>query len=106
LTPCREIYYKASFNPDPHYQPAFSPEYPCRQEGWTEDGRMAEQLLTTDQLAEYLNVDKFTVYRLISQKEIPAIKVGNQWRFKKKLIEAWLSQNSNIQRSKSRKDTM
>jgi excisionase family DNA binding protein len=71
-----------------------------------EDGRMAEQLLTTDQLAEYLNVDKFTVYRLISQKEIPAIKVGNQWRFKRKLIEAWLSQNSTIQQSKSRKSTM
>jgi excisionase family DNA binding protein len=75
-------------------------------EAGKEDGRMTEQLLTTDQLAEYLNVDKFTVYRLISQKEIPAIKVGNQWRFKKKLIEAWLSQNSTIQRRKSRKATM
>jgi excisionase family DNA binding protein len=89
------------------HQPALKPELssPGMEVG-EEDGRMTEQLLTTDQLAEYLNVDKFTVYRLISQKEIPAIKVGNQWRFKKRLIEAWLSQHSTIQRRKSRKSTM
>jgi len=37
----------------------------------------AEQLLTLDQVAEYLNVDKITVYRLIAQKQFPAFKVGN-----------------------------
>ncbi len=57
----------------------------------------AEQLLTLDQVAEYLNVDKITVYRLISQKQLPAFKVGNQWRFKGKMIEAWLTKNLNVQ---------
>ena len=59
---------------------------------------MPEQLLTLEQVAEYLNVDKFTVYRLLSDKELPAFKVGNQWRFKRKMIENWLMQHSNFRR--------
>ena len=62
---------------------------------------MPEQLLTLEQVAEYLNVDKFTVYRLLSDKELPAFKVGNQWRFKRKLIENWLLKNSNVKRKDS-----
>ena len=57
---------------------------------------MQEKLLTVEQIATYLKVDKFTVYRLVSQKKIPAFKVGNQWRFKRKLIDAWLVKNSNL----------
>jgi excisionase family DNA binding protein len=59
---------------------------------------MPEQLLTLEQVAAYLNVDKFTVYRLLADKDLPAFKVGNQWRFKKKLIENWLQKNSNVQK--------
>ena len=61
---------------------------------------MQEQLLTLEQVAKYLNVDKFTVYRLISDRDLPAFKVGNQWRFKKKLIENWLKKNSNFERKR------
>lgn len=57
---------------------------------------MQENLLTTEQVAEYLRVDKFTVYRLVTQKKIPAFKVGNQWRFKQTLIDEWLLTNSNL----------
>lgn len=57
---------------------------------------MQEILLTTEQVAQYLKIDKFTLYRLVSQKKIPAFKVGNQWRFKKKMIDAWLLKNSNM----------
>jgi excisionase family DNA binding protein len=58
---------------------------------------MQEILLTAEQVARYLKIDKFTVYRLVSQKKIPAFKVGNQWRFRKKLIDAWLLKNSNLE---------
>lgn len=54
-----------------------------------------EQLLSVAQVAEYLDVDRFTIYRLVTDGQIPAFKVGNQWRFKKKLIEQWLRDNSN-----------
>ena len=56
---------------------------------------MAESLLTTEQVAEYLNVDKFTVYRLVAQNKIPAFRVGNQWRFKRNVLEQWLQKNMN-----------
>ena len=62
---------------------------------------MPEQLLTLQQVAKYLNVDKFTVYRLLAEKELPAFKVGNQWRFKRKLIENWLKKNANVGRKHS-----
>jgi excisionase family DNA binding protein len=57
---------------------------------------MQENLLTTEQVAEYLRIDKFTLYRLVTQKKIPAFKVGSQWRFERKLLEDWLKKNSNI----------
>jgi excisionase family DNA binding protein len=57
---------------------------------------MQQNLLTTDQVARYLKVDEFTVYRLVAQKRIPAFKVGNQWRFNKKMIDEWLMKNSNL----------
>jgi excisionase family DNA binding protein len=60
---------------------------------------MPEKLLTTNQVARYLKVDKFTVYRLVTQRKMPAFKVGSQWRFKKKMIDAWLMKNSNLQNS-------
>jgi excisionase family DNA binding protein len=62
---------------------------------------MPEQLLTLEQVAEYLNVDKFTVYRLLAEKELPAFKVGNQWRFKRKLLENWLKKNANVGKKRS-----
>jgi excisionase family DNA binding protein len=60
---------------------------------------MQENLLTTEQIARYLKVDKFTVYRLVTQGKIPAFKVGNQWRFKRSMVEAWLKSNMNSGKS-------
>ena len=52
-----------------------------------------DPLLTLEQVAKYLNVNRFTVYRLLAQKRLPAFKVGGQWRFKEETIEAWLSES-------------
>ena len=52
-----------------------------------------DQLLTTDQLLEYLHLNLKTVYRLIKAGKLPAIRVGRQWRFKKRDIDAWLRRN-------------
>jgi excisionase family DNA binding protein len=61
---------------------------------------MPEKLMTLEEVATYLSVNKFTVYRLIAQKELPAFKVGNQWRFRRRLIEEWLMKHSNRPGSK------
>lgn len=59
---------------------------------------MAEELLTIQEVAAYLQVDRYTVYRLLAKKKLPAFKVGNQWRFKRRMIESWLMRNSSIQK--------
>lgn len=64
---------------------------------------MQEKLLTTDQVARYLGVDKFTVYRLVTKKKIPAFRVGSQWRFKQTLVDAWLMKNSNVGATRKKK---
>jgi len=52
-----------------------------------------DQLLTTDQLLAYLHLNLKTVYRLIKAGKLPAVRVGRQWRFKKRDIDAWLRRN-------------
>jgi excisionase family DNA binding protein len=64
---------------------------------------MQENLLTVDQVARYLRVDKFTIYRLVTQRKIPAFRVGNQWRFKRAMIDSWLIENANFSKGKPRK---
>jgi len=46
--------------------------------------------LTTKQLQEMLQVDRTTIYRMVDSGQIPARKIGNQWRFPKAQIETWL----------------
>jgi excisionase family DNA binding protein len=65
-------------------------------EGRSEDPReeltamIDETFLTTEEVLEYLQVNLRTVYRLIKAGKIPAVRVGRQWRFRKRDIDAWL----------------
>jgi excisionase family DNA binding protein len=49
-----------------------------------------ENFLTTEEVLDYLQVNLRTVYRLIKAGKIPAVRVGRQWRFRKRDIDAWL----------------
>jgi excisionase family DNA binding protein len=51
-------------------------------------------LLTTKQLQEILHVDRTTIYRMAESGRVPAVKVGNQWRFPREQIETWLQRQS------------
>jgi len=46
--------------------------------------------MTTEEVLGYLQVNLRTVYRLIKAGKIPAVRVGRQWRFRKRDIDAWL----------------
>ena len=48
------------------------------------------QLMTIEEVADYLRVKKRTVYEWVKKGKIPAIKTVGQWRFKKEKIDAWL----------------
>ncbi len=62
---------------------------------------MPEKLLTVEEVAGYLKIDRITLYRMLARKKIPAIRVGGQWRFYRKMIDAWLMKNSNLQKKRS-----
>lgn len=49
-----------------------------------------DHFLTTEEVLDYLQVNLRTVYRLIKAGKIPAVRVGRQWRFRKRDIDAWL----------------
>ena len=49
-----------------------------------------DKLWTIKEVAEYLQLDKHTIYRMARKGEIPAYKVAGQWRFKKELLDKWL----------------
>ena len=54
------------------------------------------EFLTTRQLQEILHVDRTTIYRMAEDGRIPAVKVGNQWRYSRRSIEAWLKTQSSV----------
>jgi len=51
---------------------------------------MSENLMDIKQAADYLQMNKMTVYKLAREAKIPAFKVASEWRFKKELIDQWL----------------
>jgi len=56
-----------------------------------------KDLITTKQLAQYLQLKPVTVRRKVAKEEIPAIKIGRYIRFDKTQIDKWLK-HSNIKK--------
>jgi excisionase family DNA binding protein len=49
-----------------------------------------DDLLTTKQLQDLLQVDRITIYRMLNDGRLRGFKVGGQWRFSRREIERWL----------------
>jgi excisionase family DNA binding protein len=47
---------------------------------------------TVHDVAQYLRMSEAKVYRLAKEQEIPVVRIGKTWRFRKDLLDAWLSQ--------------
>ncbi len=54
-----------------------------------------KDILTPREVATYLDVHVRTIYRLAKKGEIPCRKVGGSWRFKKEVLDEWLSGREN-----------
>jgi len=54
------------------------------------------KIMTTQEVAEYLRLSEATIYKLAQSGEIPAVKVGRTWRFKRELIDEWLCERSAV----------
>jgi len=55
----------------------------------TDDSRPA---MTVRDVAESLNVNEKTVYRLAQNGELPGFKVAGAWRFQRADLERWIEE--------------
>ena len=52
--------------------------------------QISEDILTVRELALYLRVHATTIYRLLRENQIPAFRVGSDWRFSRRAIDHWM----------------
>ncbi|TET32848.1 MAG: DNA-binding protein [Planctomycetota bacterium] len=52
-------------------------------------------VLTIEELADYLKISKSTLYKLAQNGVLPGIKVGRHWRFHKDAVDEWLKNHPN-----------
>jgi excisionase family DNA binding protein len=55
---------------------------------------VSNKLLTVNEVAKILRVSNMTVYRLVKGKQIPAIRVGKNYRIKETDVEKYLNRGS------------
>ncbi len=57
---------------------------------------MVREVMDIRQASEYLGISGDTLYRYASEGFVPAFKLGNRWRFKKSLLDAWMDEKSGM----------
>ena len=55
-----------------------------------------QAFLTTEEVLAYLRITPRTVYRLIRSGELPALRIGRQWRFRRTDLDAWLERQRTL----------
>jgi excisionase family DNA binding protein len=53
-------------------------------------------LMTVEELGNYLRFTRKTIYKLLKEGSLPAIRIGNKWRFDKVAIDDWLQQSMEV----------
>jgi excisionase family DNA binding protein len=57
------------------------------------------RLINIEELADYLRIQKQTIYNWLNQGKISGIKVGGVWRFDRKDIDDWLKSRRRMPKS-------
>jgi len=55
---------------------------------------MSKNLLTLQELSEYLHIKESTIYQWTHLRKIPYIKLGRFLRFDEEQVTAWLNENN------------
>jgi excisionase family DNA binding protein len=50
----------------------------------------SREVMNLRQASQYLGVSPDTLYRYVSEGQIPAFKLGNRWKFKKTILDRWM----------------
>lgn len=57
-------------------------------------GRPKTRLSTMDELAEYLQISRSTIYRLIDAQQLPHLRIGNVLRFDLPTVLKWAANST------------
>jgi len=55
-------------------------------------GEVSDNLMTPDELANFLRISKSSIYRLVDERKLPFCKVGGSLRFRKIDIDGYLNE--------------
>ena len=55
-----------------------------------------DEVLTLKEVAALLKIAERTAYMMVQRSDLPGFKVGGQWRFKRKDIDAWMEAQKRV----------
>jgi excisionase family DNA binding protein len=61
-----------------------------RAPGWTFLVSESREVMNVRQASQYLGISPDTLYRYITEGEIPAFKLGNRWKLRKTILDRWM----------------
>ena len=54
------------------------------------DDAIPSRIMTTAETARYLRIDRSTLYKMVGKGQIPAFKIGSDYRFDKDEVDKWM----------------
>ncbi len=52
------------------------------------------ELMTVEETCRYLKITPRTLYRYLRSRQIPAFKLGKEWRFVRSDLEQWIRERT------------
>jgi excisionase family DNA binding protein len=83
--PVNQVHGKPNHEPieEGHCEKTYEAKYEWRR-------MMEDRWLSVDDIAAYLGIKRDTVYRWISERNMPGHKIGRLWKFQKEEIDEWV----------------
>lgn len=66
---------------------------------------MEDRWLSVDEIAAYLGIKRDTVYKWISEKQMPAHRMGRLWKFRKEEVDEWVKTGGAAESDSQNSDT-
>lgn len=66
---------------------------------------MEDRWLSVDEIAAYLGIKRDTVYKWISEKQMPSHRMGRLWKFRKEEVDEWVKTGGAAESDSQNSDT-
>ena len=55
------------------------------------ESKITENFISIEDAATYLNIKSVTLRKWVKEKDVPAHKIGKQWKFKRSELDEWIN---------------